>query len=150
MSKKSIFNRLKYQIPEDELVKTLGSVYSPEVLKKALKFAEGEELNNVYSSIDDLPLNDTLKKAVLEWYARKLWDILEQGIYQTNDYYGKSYDPLTVEGNVALSYVFTWLSNPPGGVQHEFGSLSELEERLTNGVINIAKRVCPKPDEEDW
>lgn len=34
---------------------------------------------NAYHSIDDLPLTDEQKVAVLEWFGRKLWVMLEEG-----------------------------------------------------------------------
>jgi len=65
-------------------------------------------MNSIFTiddTIDDLPLDESQKRRVLEWFARKLWIILEEASGEP-DYCGKSYDPLTIDGNVAHSYVF--------------------------------------------
>ena len=88
-------------------------------------------------NINDLPLNDEQKKFVLEWFAYKLWEIIEEGGGDP-EYYGKSYDPLTIEGNIAHSYVFDL---EDGGRHHEFRDFRHLEEMLVNeGVKEMMLR----------
>lgn len=77
--------------------------------------------------IDDLPLSRAQKECVLEWYAMKIWKL------EGPDHH-KSYDPLTIEGNVAHSYVFN-LDN--GGRHHEFGSLKDLELMLDQELNQV-------------
>jgi len=93
-------------------------------------------MNNYYD-IDDLQLNQEQKKAVLEWFARKLWILLEEGSGEP-DYYHKSYDPLVIEGHTAHSYVFDLSEH--GGRHHNFDTLKELEERLVNYGIETIKQ----------
>jgi hypothetical protein len=57
----------------------------------------------------------------VESYAQALWDILlELGI---QDGHSKSYDPLTIEGKIAHTYVFDL---EDGGRHHEFKDLEQL------------------------
>jgi hypothetical protein len=94
---------------------------------------------NQMHSLDDLPLTDDQKVLVLEWFARKLWVMLEEGGGEP-DYYGKSYDPLVIdlEEKEAHSYVFNL---GDGGRHHPFESLAELEERLEQEGINRIKKL---------
>ena len=45
---------------------------------------------NKFFSIDDLPFSDEAKRMALEWFARKLWVLLEEGSGES-DYYCKMY-----------------------------------------------------------
>ena len=91
-------------------------------------------MNNIFS-INDIDVSEEIKKNILEWFARKLWILLEEGSGEP-DYYHKSYDPLTIEGNTAHSYVFGFRD---GGRHHPFKNLSELEEMLMEEGINSNK-----------
>ena len=103
---------------------------------------------NKFFTIDDLPLSDEQKRQVLEWFARKLWTLLEEGSGE-RDYYCKSYDPLVIEGNVAHSYVFDL---EDGGRHHPFRDLAHLEKMLVDeGIRAISElnlsdelQTCPK------
>jgi len=98
--------------------------------------------HNPFFSIDDLPLTNDQKEMVLEWFARKLWKIVEDGIYGDGGYYGKSYDPLVIECNTAHSYVFNLSESGHGGRHHEFETLKQLEDRLMREVLTDAKALC--------
>lgn len=99
---------------------------------------EHDGVNRMHS-LDDLPLTDDQKALVLEWFARKLWVILEEGSGEP-DYYGKSYDPLVIdlEEKQAHSYVFH-LSD--GGRHHPFADLLELEEKLKQEGIDRIREM---------
>jgi len=88
---------------------------------------ERDGTNRMFT-LDDLPLDDTQKGLVLEWFTRKLWVMLEEGSGEP-DYYGKMYDPLVIdlEAKEAHSYVFDL---PDGGRHHPFSDLLDLEEKL--------------------
>ena len=89
-------------------------------------------------TIDDLPLSQEQKKHVLEWFAYKLWIILEEGSGHP-DYYCKSYDPLTINNNIAHSYVFDFND---GGRHHPFKDLAHLEEMLVKeGIRRIQEMI---------
>ncbi len=93
---------------------------------------------NQMFTLDDLPLDDTQKALVLEWYARKLWVMLEEGSGEP-DYYGKMYDPLVIdlEAKEAHSYVFDL---PDSRRHHPFSDLLDLEEKLKQeGIRRIQK-----------
>lgn len=93
---------------------------------------------NEMHSIDDLPLNYEQKCRVLEWFARKLWVMIEEGSGDP-DYYCKSYDPLVIEGTTAHSYVF---GLDDGGRHHKFNSLEHLEKMLVDeGIKQIVRRI---------
>jgi len=98
---------------------------------------------NSFYTINDLPLAEEQKRYVLEWYARKLWEIAEEGIYGDGDYYGKHYDPLVIEGNIAHSYVFDL---GDGGRHHPFDTLAELEAALTKDVVTAARDRIEEAD----
>ena len=89
---------------------------------------------NEYQSIDDLPFTPEQKMMVLAWFARKLWDI-EIEVYG-DDYYGKSYDPLSFWEGRAHSYVFDL---EDGGRHHKYDSLGHLESMLVNEVVGEIK-----------
>jgi 3-dehydroquinate synthetase len=109
--------------------------------------------SNNYFTIDDLPLSRQDKEIVLAWFARKLWVLLEEGSGDP-DYYHKSYDPLSIEGNTAHSYVF---SLRDGGRHHNFETLEDLEKMLIDeGITRIkglvamaAKEECEQDDDKD-
>lgn len=86
---------------------------------------------NLFNSINDLDLSHYQKIQVLEWFARKLWWLLEEGSGEP-DYSCKSYDPLYIDGNTAHSYVFNLES---GGRHHPFRDLEHLEEMLVKEGI---------------
>lgn len=85
---------------------------------------------NEFFTIDDIPLSQDEKEMVLEWYARKLWEIILNAI--DDDSHCKSYDPLVIDGNVAHSYVFDL---DDGERHHEIKSLHDLESQLTSEVV---------------
>ncbi len=92
---------------------------------------KADDFGNNYFSIDELPLTQAQKECVLEWLARKLWVIYEESSGEP-DYYGKSYDPLVIEGDTAHSYVFNlW----DGGRHHVFENLKQLEDGLIKETI---------------
>lgn len=94
-------------------------------------------MNTMYD-IDDLPLNRQQKCRVLEWFARKLWVLLEEGSGEP-DYYSKSYDPLIIDGDEAYSYVF---SLNDGGRHHKFNNLKHLEDMLmAEGIDRIKSYI---------
>jgi hypothetical protein len=93
---------------------------------------------NKFFSIDDLPFSNEAKCMVLEWFARKLWVLLEEGSGDS-DYYCKGYDPLVIEGNTAHSYVFDM---EDGGRHHPFKDLEHLEKMLMDeGIKRINAMV---------
>jgi len=95
---------------------------------------------NQFFDIDDLPLPENAKRQVLEWFARKLWVILEEGSGEP-DYHHKSYDPLLIDEttNTAHSYVF---SLEDGGREHPFDSLAHLEHMLVDeGIKRIRAMI---------
>ncbi len=94
---------------------------------------------NTMHTIDDLPLSEYEKRFVLEWFARKLWVLLQEGSGE-KDYGGKRYDPLLIEdGNIAFSYVFDL---EDGGRKHTFRDAAHLEQMLMNeGVAEIQRFI---------
>ena len=102
------------------------------------EIAEKERREQVYYyNLDDLPLSEPQKECVLEWFARKLWIMLEEGSEEP-DYYCKSYDPLRIEGKEAHSYVF---SLGDGGRHHDFKNLAHLEKMLVEEGISSVKTL---------
>lgn len=100
---------------------------------------ERDGTNRMYS-LDDLPLDEVQKMLVLEWFARKLWVMLQEGSGDI-DYHGKSYDPLVIdpEAKEAHSYVFNL---GDGGRHHPFTDLLDLEERLKQeGITRIREML---------
>lgn len=91
-----------------------------------------------YFSIDDLPLSEEQKAMVLTWFARKLWILQVEGINGDDFYYGKSYDPLSIDlkEKVAHSYVFS-LENSER--QHSFENLQHLEKMLMDEILEQMK-----------
>ena len=96
-------------------------------------------------TIEDLTLSTEQKRLVLEWFARKLWKILEEGS-GLPDYYCKSYDPLLIdrERKIAYSYVFNFND---GGRHHRFRDLAHLEDMLVKEAIG---RVQEMVEECEW
>jgi|GEM_PF-2403480 len=85
-------------------------------------------------SIDDLPLNETQKRYVLEWLAWKFYNLLlKLGI---EDGYCKSYDPLLIEDDKCHSYVFDLDDD---GRHHPYKNLREIEDKLFNEVVKRIK-----------
>jgi len=94
-----------------------------------------ENIYNDWWTIDDLPFTEEQKKIVLEWFARRIQNILR--IFDPEwGAHCKSYDPLIVEDE-AFSYVFD-LQN--GGRQHPYESLQQLENRLE---MEAVKEMLP-------
>lgn len=91
-----------------------------------------------FETIDSLPLSETQKKCVLEWFAYKLWRILEEGSGEP-DYWCKSYDPLQIGDGVAHSYALE-LSGSDGGRHHNYEDLRHLEVMLTVGAIQTIEK----------
>ena len=95
-------------------------------------------MTNTFFSIDDLSLTREEKCNVLEWFARKLWVLLEEGSNEP-EWHHKSYDPLTIEGGIAHSYVFDL---EDGGRHHAFKNLAHLERMLTDeGIRRIREMI---------
>jgi len=109
--------------------------------------------SNQYFTIEDLPLDFLEKCAVLEWFARRLWVILEESSGHP-DYYCKSYDPLVIDIAEAHSYVFDL---EDGGRHHTFESLEHLERMLMDETIstllygrNNLPFICETCGQEYW
>jgi hypothetical protein len=85
---------------------------------------------NGLRSINDLDLDAEQKEQVLEWFAWKIWDAGEYA-YGEDAYYGKSYDPLVIEGLTAHSYVMDLDS---GGRHHPFTDLADLERQMVDSI----------------
>lgn len=100
-------------------------------------YKDRQENHQYFHSIDDLDLSHYQKIQVLEWFARKLWTLLEEGSGDP-DYYCKSYDPLLIEGNTAHSYVFDL---EDGGRHHQFKDLEHLESMLMDEGISSIKQM---------
>jgi hypothetical protein len=96
---------------------------------------------NPFYDINDLPLSADQKEMVLEWYARKIWTLIETAEGEP-DYHGKSYDPLVIEGGVAHSYVFYFSD---GGRHHKFTSLLELERMLNDEILKEVRAMIERP-----
>lgn len=101
------------------------------VLVSDYKPEDGDD-NVFFEDIEDLPFSDEAKRMILEWFAYKLWVLLEEGSGEP-DYYCKAYDPLIIEGNIAHSYVFDLEG---GGRHHPFKDLKHLEKMLMNESIS--------------
>ena len=87
-----------------------------------------------FKNIDDLPLNETQKRYVLEWLAWKFYNLLlKLGI---EDGYCKSYDPLLIEDDKCHSYVFDL---DDSGRHHPYKNLREIEDKLFNEVLKRIK-----------
>lgn len=91
---------------------------------------------NQYFSVEDLPLTELEKQAVVELLARHLWVVIEESSLYP-DYHHKSYDPLVIEGDVAHSYVFCLSEH--GSRHHDFENLKDLERRLIEDAIRQIK-----------
>lgn len=79
----------------------------------------------------DLNLNPAQQKEVVEWLAYQ-YRLILLGLNVADSVGYKTYDPLTIEGNVAHSYVFDL---EDGGRHHEFTDYDSLVDSLTNEVI---------------
>jgi len=98
--------------------------------------------------IEDLPevlFTPIHKKMVLEWFARKI----EQMLRIFSDDWGdhrKSYDPLLInlDTKTAHSYLFSFKN---GGRHHPFGSLLQLERWLVEEAV---KEIMPFILDRDW
>lgn len=73
-------------------------------------------------TVSEMPLTDTQRRIVIMHMARTIWRMaLKLGA----DGHCKSYDPLTIDGDTAHSYV---LNMHDGGRHHSFESLEQLEK----------------------
>lgn len=103
-----------------------------------MKHRDQDNISNPYFTLSDLGLIKEQEEAVLMWFARKLWVILEEGSGEP-DYYCKVYDPLLISGNLAYSYVFNF---EDGGRHHPFESLEQLEEMLVKeGIVRVKELI---------
>ena len=76
-------------------------------------------------TVTELPLTEEQKATALEYAANILYRALcESGV---SHYETKSYDPLTIEGHIAHSYVFEF---EDGGRHHPFRNYEHLEQML--------------------
>ena len=99
--------------------------------------------NDIYD-INDLDFTEEQKAQVLVWFARKMYVLIEEGSSEP-DYYGKSYDPLTIDmdNKIGHSYVFDL---EDGGRHHSFKNLEHLEKMLMDEGIKRIKELiamCP-------
>lgn len=109
-------------------------------MTEELKKTRVERSGNEYYSIDDLPLTDIQKECVLEYLARKLWKLLLDLDVQCG--HCKHYDPLMIEGNTALSYVYDM---EEGGRRHKFRDYKHLEDMLYNETLEqIREEINPQ------
>ena len=77
------------------------------------------------------PEERKLTKKDVEAYAEACWDLLIK--LEIYDGGGKMYDPLTIEGKIAHSYVFDLWT---GGRHHPFNSLEELKDKILEETTN--------------
>uniref|UniRef100_A0A6H2A3H4 Uncharacterized protein n=1 Tax=viral metagenome TaxID=1070528 RepID=A0A6H2A3H4_9ZZZZ len=82
------------------------------------------------------PTERKLTKNDIESYAQACFEIL-LGL-ELYDGGGKMYDPLTIVGKTAHSYVFDLKD---GGRHHRFESLEELKNDILEETINIIKET---------
>ena len=71
----------------------------------------------------------------VEFYAQALWDLLME---LDGDGHCKIYDPLTIEGKTAHSYVFD-LND--GGRHHPFKNLEQLRNDLLKEAVEKIKEL---------
>lgn len=91
------------------------------------------------------PKERKLTKNDVESYAQACWEILcELGLSDTS----KIYDPLTIQGKTAHSYIFDLRD---GGRHHSFKNLEELKNDILEETINLIKEpeINPKPTKKD-
>ena len=74
-------------------------------------------------SINDLQLTKEQKQRVLEWYAHKLWRIVEEGFYYNCGYCERRYSAAVISENIVF------------GDCDSVESLGRLEDEMTNEVI---------------
>lgn len=94
-------------------------------------------------SIDGLPLTDEQKERVLEWYAEKIWQLLQD--LDISDGHSKMYDPLTIQDGIAHSYVFDL---EDGGRRHAFRDYEHLEKMLQNELLEMIREHFSEGAEE--
>jgi len=80
------------------------------------------------------PKDKKLTKEDVESYAMACWDILKK--LDISDGHCKHYDPLTIEGKTAHSYIFNLQS---GGRHHPFKSLGQLKNDICDETIKLIK-----------
>jgi hypothetical protein len=84
---------------------------------------------------------DEQKKTILEWYATKIFKVINKiGEIQGWTTNVKSYDPLTIDlpTKVAHSYV---LDLDDGGRHHKFDDLMHLERMMDDELIGLVGRL---------
>lgn len=90
---------------------------------------------NEFFTIHDLPFTQKQKEQTIEYLAHQLWFILtELGM----DDHHKTYDPLTIDGHIAHSYVFDL---EDGGRHHKFNDIKDLEQSLLKETIQQIKNL---------
>ncbi len=103
-----------------------------EDLSKEKTIAEIYETDTI--SIGVLQLTDEQKERVLEWYAEKVWQLLQD--LDISDGCSKRYDPLTIKDGIAHSYVFDL---EDGGRRHFFRDYEHLEEMIQNELLETIR-----------
>ena len=78
------------------------------------------------------PKERKLTNKDVEAYAQACWDLLIK--LEISEGGGKMYDPLTIEGKTAHSYIFDLWS---GGRHHKFNSLEELKDKILEETFNL-------------
>ena len=82
------------------------------------------------------PTERKLNNKDIESYAQACFEIL-LGL-ELYDGGGKMYDPLTIVGKTAHTYIFDLWT---GGRHHSFKSLEELKDKILEETINIIKET---------
>jgi len=79
------------------------------------------------------PKEKKLTKQDVEAYAHACWDIIRE---ISGDDHCKSYDPLTIEGKTAHSYIFNL---EDGGRHHKFKNFEHLREMILKETLETLK-----------
>lgn len=82
------------------------------------------------NGISELPLTNKQKEVVLEYLAYKIWKEIELRVFKFDGGH-KNYDPLTIDGNEAHSYVF---GMDDDGRHHDYENLDDLEGQLIETI----------------
>ena len=85
------------------------------------------------------PKERKLNARDIEAYAHACWDLIQEF---TGDNHCKMYDPLTIEGNIAHSYIFNLKD---GGRHHKFKDLEELRKLMLKETIEMIRNTY-----EEW
>lgn len=79
------------------------------------------------------PKEKRITSSIVEAYIQGMYDLyIELG----GDTHCKIYDPITIEGNIAHSYVFEFND---GGRHHSFGKLEDLMEMARKEIARSIK-----------